>query len=335
MKSPSLVEWLERWLDTYAPLRCRSLKTLERYRELANYVVHGATEELTALGRTRLTELHHAAIETAIVSLLRAPGERHEHRSARTVRHFGGLLHVALGKAWRLDLISENPMKKVELPRSEPRVVRALTAMEISRLRDSCRGDWMFPFVELALATGCRRGELLALEWTDIDWIHRTICIARSLCQTKSGLTIKSPKGGWPRIFVLPSIAITALRAQQRSSHGCLIFADDNGDYLKPDLVSQSVVRRIRKAGILDASLHSLRHSHATNLLSRGVPLSAIAMRLGHADPNITARIYCHALPLDDQRAADEWDRVCCGSGQDGFSGRAGVCSLSKETPAR
>jgi integrase len=64
-------------------------------------------------------------------------------------------------------------------------------------------------------------------------------------------------------------------------------------------------VRRIRKAGITDASLHSLRHAHASNLLSRGVPLTAISARLGHANANITARIYCHALPLDDQRAAD------------------------------
>jgi integrase len=53
-----------------------------------------------------------------------------------------------------------------------------------------------------------------------------------------------------------------------------------------------------------------LRHAHASNLLSRGVPLTAISARLGHANANITARIYCHALPLDDQRAADEWDRL-------------------------
>jgi len=64
----------------------------------------------------------------------------------------------------------------------------------------------------------------------------------------------------------------------------------------------------MRKAGIKNGSLHSLRHSHASNLLSRGVPLPAVSVRLGHSDTNVTARIYAHALPADDQRAADVWD---------------------------
>jgi integrase len=60
----------------------------------------------------------------------------------------------------------------------------------------------------------------------------------------------------------------------------------------------------MRKAGIKAGSFHSLRHPHASNLLSRGVPLPAVSARLGHADPTITARIYSHALPDDDRRAA-------------------------------
>ena len=86
------------------------------------------------------------------------------------------------------------------------------------------------------------------------------------------------------------------------------------GDYLQPDLVSQVIVRRLKKAGI-GASMHSLQHSHATNLLSRGVPLPAVSARLGHADVNITARIYAHALPDDNRRAADTWDSVVAGDG--------------------
>jgi integrase len=66
----------------------------------------------------------------------------------------------------------------------------------------------------------------------------------------------------------------------------------------------------MRKARIKNASLHTLRHSHASHLLSRGVPLPVVSERLGHSDANITARIYAHALPSDDQRAADEWDAI-------------------------
>jgi integrase len=89
-----------------------------------------------------------------------------------------------------------------------------------------------------------------------------------------------------------------------------LIFCCPDGDFLEPDLVSQTIIRRLRKAGIKDVSFHSLRHTHASKLLSRGVPLSAISARLGHFDTNATARVYTHALPADDDRAPDAWDAL-------------------------
>lgn len=308
-ESISLAAWLDRWLEVYAPLRC-SMKTIERYRELAEYVVRGATDKLAAVASTKVSNLQHTALEPALLSLLEAPAVRCDHLSTRTLRHIASVVCAALNKAWLLDLIPANPMLKVELPGIDPREVRALSPVEISALRDSCRGDWMFAFVELALATGCRRGELLALEWSDVNWTARSISVSKSVEQTRAGLRIKCTKGKRPRMFTLPVIAIEALQSQKLVTHGRLIFPDEVGDYLKPDLVSQLIVRRIRKAGIPDASLHSLRHAHATNLLSRGVPLPVISARLGHANPNVTARIYCHALALDDQRAADEWDRM-------------------------
>ena len=127
------------------------------------------------------------------------------------------------------------------------------------------------------------------------------------------------------RRLLIPQSAITALRFQcdqqqeSRRLFGAdykelgLIFCEADGSYHQPDLVSQVVIRRIGKAGIKDASFHTLRHTHASNLLSRGVPLPAVSARLGHADPNVTARIYSHALPNDDQRAADTWEAVING----------------------
>jgi integrase len=202
-------------------------------------------------------------------------------------------------------------MSKVELPASLRSQVRGLTSAEIGALRDACRGDWTFPFVELALATGCRRGELLALEWRDVGFQTRTITVERSIEQTRAGVRCKSTKSDRTRRFTLPEIAIEALW-HQRFHFGSarLVFAGPDGGYRKPDLVSQVVVRRMVRAGIRDASLHSLRHTHASHLLSRGVPLPAVSARLGHVDSNITARIYAHALPMDDARSAAAWDSV-------------------------
>jgi hypothetical protein len=63
-----------------------------------------------------------------------------------------------------------------------------------------------------------------------------------------------------------------------------------------------------KKAGFANIHLHSLRHSHASQLLSQGVPLPTVSKRLGHADASITAKVYAHALPEDDETAAEIWN---------------------------
>jgi hypothetical protein len=106
-----------------------------------------------------------------------------------------------------------------------------------------------------------------------------------------------------------------------------------------PHLVSQIIVRRLKKAAIQDASLHRLRHTLASALLSQRVPLPVVSARLGHADISITARIHSHALPDDDNRAAyayEEWsDPIKAGSSNWGrstrtvtTSGRLGVMTV-------
>jgi len=316
----TLGEWLSTWLDTYAVDRCQP-KTLERYRQLARYILDAPDGPVQIAG-VNLTDLSHTKIESALYRLLKLPAKRREHISARTVRHVAGLLSVALNKAFRLGLVPVNPMLRVELPAVEKKDAHSLTPEQIHTLRETCRGDWTFALVEVALATGARRGELLALQWTDLDWVSGTLAITKSLEQTKAGLRIKRPKNGKTRHCRLPHSAIMALqflREQEREYRRMfggdyrdrgLIFCQPNGEYHEPDLVSEVVIRRMRKTGITGASFHTLRHTHASNLLSRGVPLPAVSARLGHADANVTARVYSHALPADDQRAADVWDSI-------------------------
>src|SRR5262249_52934731 len=152
-------------------------------------------------------------------------------------------------------------------------------------------------------AVGARRGELLALQWPDIDFVSRILCISKSLEQTKSGTRIKRPKNGKTRQCRLPQSAIAALQflRDEQAEHrrlfsgdykdNGLIFCQADGSFHEPDLISQTIIRRLRKAGIKRASLHTLRHTHSSILLSKGVPLTAVSARLGHADANVTARI--------------------------------------------
>jgi integrase len=319
-QSESLGEWLTKWIDRYGKERC-TLKTLERYRQLAGYVTDGGGE-LAAIAKLPLAAVKPAALESALYGLLRAPGKRRKHVSARTVRHVAGLLNVALNKAFRLELIAVNPMLRVELPSVERSQARSLTADEITALRGATRGHWAYALIELGLSTGARRGELLALQWSDIDWTKKAVVISKSLEQTGAGLRVKATKTERPRVCALPHAAVVALQFQrdQQAEHkrqfgkdyrdGNLVFCEPSGEHLQPDLVSQVVVRRMQKAGITNASMHTLRHTHASNLLSQGVPVSAVSARLGHSDQTTTMRIYSHALPDDDRRAADAWDTI-------------------------
>lgn len=321
----TVTDWMRTWLRDYAPHQCAP-KTLERYRELADYVIAATEGEPAELARAPLAELKHTTIEAALYALLRMKAKRREHLSEKTVREVASVLSVALDKAFRLEKIPVNPMLRVELPKMERTEARALTQSEMERLRAACRGDWTLTFVDIGLATGARRGELLALEWTDIDWMNSALTISKSLEQTAAGLRVKPPKSERPRKFRLGPTAIASLRFLQDQQQeyrrlygadykGELVFCQPDGSHHWPHLISQTIVRRMERAGIKDASLHTLRHTLASHLLSNGVPITVVSKMLGHADANVTLRIYSHMLPSDDGRAADTWEKVVSGSG--------------------
>jgi integrase len=170
------------------------------------------------------------------------------------------------------------------------------------------------------MATGMRRGELLALEWSDLDWERGFLEVSKSLEQTRKGLRVKSTKSGEARRFAIPAEVLEILREAQREQNRQremygpdyvnrdLIFARPDGDYYSPDKIGTRIRAAMKRAGLHGVSLHSLRHSHASELLSRGVPITAVAERLGHASPNITLAIYSHALPADNATAAKLWN---------------------------
>jgi integrase len=93
------------------------------------------------------------------------------------------------------------------------------------------------------------------------------------------------------------------------ASHN-LIFCQPNGQYYSPDRLGARVVELMRDVGLQAVTLHSLRHSHASILLSKGVSAAVVAERLGHADQNITLSIYSHALPADSRAAAKIWNNA-------------------------
>jgi integrase len=219
-------------------------------------------------------------------------------------------------------------MQRVTLPRVLKKETAALEQSQLEWFFAATAGHlWLELLLALKAATGCRRGELLALTWTDVEYEipPASITISKSLAQTRAkGIFLKAPKGRKTRRFLLPPSAVQALqkhRAQQneiRAQVGPayrtdlnLIFATEEGEYLKPGSVSAKVSLLARRLGFPKGiSLHTLRHTHGSQLLSAGVPLPAVSKRLGHANTHITATVYAHALERDDELAAQAWEQL-------------------------
>jgi integrase len=132
---------------------------------------------------------------------------------------------------------------------------------------------------------------------------------------------VKPTKSEKPRSISLPKSAIEMLRdhrgrqAENRRLFGPdyrddlnLVFSTPDGNYLKPDSVTAKVCLLAKKIGLTGSSLHTLRHSHGSQLLANGVPLPVVSKRLGHSSVYVTATVYSHALTQDEIAAADVWE---------------------------
>ena len=182
-------------------------------------------------------------------------------------------------------------------------------------------GPWcLAAFLEVAAGSGARRGEVLALRWSDIQ--DGRAMITRSLTQTKHVLEFKCPKNERPRNLKVPASTLAVLEAHRkrqdefRQQFGPdyrkdldLIFANPDGTPLKPDSISASVSLLFRRLKLpKGASLHSLRHTNASHLLAQGVPLPVVSARLGHSSVRTTQEIYAHMINGQDDEAAQQWE---------------------------
>jgi integrase len=294
-------------------------KTIERYHEQAAYL----DPELLRMPIAEITSLH----LTREWNRLLARGGHHRYTkqprplSAKTVRNIAGVVSSAFARAIRWGLISINPATNSEPPRAKKHYGIALTAAQQAMVFAAASGPWcLAAFLEVAAALGARRGEVLALRWSDLQDGRATI--ARSLTQIKQVLKFKGTKTERPRVVKVPESALATIEAHRKQQDEFrhqfgpdyradldLIFANPDGTPLKPDSVSATVSLLFRRLKLpKGASLHSLRHTHTSHLLADGVPLPVVSARLGHSSVRVTAEIYSHMIHGQDDEAARRWD---------------------------
>jgi integrase len=302
----TLAEYLDRWERDWAAVNV-SPKTVERYAELLKHHVR------PHLGAVRLQKLRPVNLGELYAKLLRESG-----LSARTVGHVHRVLHKALVIAAEWGLIQQNPADVAKPPPVASVEIKILTEADAATILRKMRGRSLYPIVALGLATGMRRGELLALRWRDIDFDAARLRVEHSIEQTKAGLRIKAPKTKYGRrTIALPAWVVSDLREHWRSqqelrlrlglgkaAEGALAFPNLDGEPRSPNAVTKEWTRATIDLGLPRATLHALRHTHASQLIASGMDVLTISRRLGHGSPTITLGVYGHMFKNSDDRAA-------------------------------
>ena len=157
----------------------------------------------------------------------------------------------------------------------------------------------------IELATGLRRGELLGLKWSDIDWKNGIIKVRRQVARV-NGEIVEAPlktKNSYRVVSISPQ-AIKVLREQKRKTKDTYVFPSPNGGPISPDSVNNMLKRVLERAGIPKVRFHDLRHTFATIALQNGVDIKTVSGMLGHFSAGFTLDTYAHVTTSAQKEAA-------------------------------
>jgi integrase len=296
-------QWLTRWLEMVKPtIEPGTYDPYERHVRL-HLVPHVGGIKLTAFRKNHIHGLYAALATLGMSAAMR-------NKVAAT-------LTAALNTAVRNDVIPANPAAGVRKPKAQKNEMQPLDPDQVTAFLDAARADRLFALYLVALDTGARPGELLALTWPDVDLDAGHLTITKSLEFLRGALRVKDTKTPRSRRRVdLSAAAVAALGEHRRAmlAEGHIagpVFCNTEGGYLRPPhLITRSFKPILKRAGLPDVRLYDLRHTCATLLLLADVPAKIVSERLGHTSITLTLDTYSHVLPTMQKRAAGVMDQI-------------------------
>ncbi len=306
----TVAQYLESWLLRVKPNVAG--KTFERYAE----IVH--SHLIPALGRYNLQRLTPLQVQDYYAQASeRGRKDGKGGLAPQTVVHHHRVLREALNDAVQLGVLGRNPADRVKPPKVDRKEQRVLNKAEIEAVLKSAEGTVFYVPVVLAVTTGMRRGEILALRWEDVDFDAKVVHVRRSLEETKAGVSFKEPKTSKSRRAVnVPDMVLEVLakhrdeQAEHRKLLGKdywdegLICARPDGKPIVPKYISSNFYVVLERAGLPRIPFHNLRHTHATALFRQGAHPKVVQERLGHSTIVTTMDVYSHVLPSMQEQAA-------------------------------
>ena len=258
---------------------------------------------LPYIGDYMMVEVTPALIQKTLTDFQKAG---HAHESCVKLYN---ILNGIFDMANRDDTVPCNPMEKVNRPaqnkdaKKPSEADKALTVEQLGYLL-KCLSEaplkWQ-TYIQLAIDLGARRGELVGLKWTDIDFDNQTVTICRNVGYTpQKGVFFNNPKNGKAREVDLGPESIELLKKlRQEQASTCMseyVFTQDGQtSVMHPDSPTRYFAKFGKKYGIENFHPHLLRHTSASVAITHGADVVSVSARLGHSDPAVTLRMYSHA----------------------------------------
>jgi integrase len=274
--------WLKEWLagvDHLAPA------TMDNYRSMIRNHIG------PAIGSVPLAELKPLHVRQML------NGMKENGKSANTRRLAKATLRRGLREAVDMELLARNVAAyRGPEGHANTKPGRSLTVEQVRQLQEAIDTNEIGPLVFLLVSTGLRRGEALALRWSDIDLTHGTLTVKRSL-KTASGTTVvgATKTRGSRRTVDLPCETTEVLR--KLGPGDGYLFTSRRGNPLDPPGVTRRVKAFTKQVLGEEWGPHEMRHSCASLLVSNGVPLKVVSDLLGHSSITLTANVYAHLAP--------------------------------------
>lgn len=307
----TLAEYLKDWLEVQK-LRVKPT-TWDGWNWISNKYI---CPNIGKVPLTSLSALHLEKYYRDMMEKGRTQGDG--GLSAQTVLHHHRLIFQSLKRGVKKGLIRKNVAADAEAPRPERKEISYLSDEETISLLKFAKGGEMYLPILLAVSTGLRRGELLGVRWKDINLETAVLTVNQNLVATEqNGLVFQSPKSKHGRRSItLPALLVEELRQHKikqletrlmlglGKDENALVVANADGSMIKPKNLTNRFASVIRNWGGQRITLHGLRHTHITSLLSKNVHIKAVSERAGHSTVVITLERYAHVIPSLQEDAA-------------------------------
>jgi integrase len=304
----SVEEYLSRWLTDSVRDTVRRSTHASYTRMVSNHLIPGVGHvKLSKLKPGDLRRLYREKLDSGL--------------STRTVQYMHTIAKKALKDAVRMEAIPRNPADAVDPPKLVQDEIHPLSADQVRALLAATEGERLAAFYTVAVHTGMRPGEMLALRWDDVDLEGRTARVNRALSDSGEMAEPKTAKSR--RRIELSTTAVSSLRAHRKRQleermeksglwhdHG-LVFPSEAGTPMNRHNLSRIFKKHLRRAGLPETfRLYDLRHTCATLLLSRNVHPKYVQELLGHSSITLTLDTYSHVIEGMDGGTASAMDEA-------------------------